>query len=226
MSVDPILNDLQSVLETSQELEILNFHKSFPVTCKAKVETIDRDVVALRVQPPGSVCLEGQPETIVLSRGLAEAVRARIVSFDLVSGLLELTDFSYVGAHFGERMIARVQPEDVINVAIASDDEAASGKLVDVSLSGIGLLTSQKGFQRGQLLQLTLPLPEGKVTLPGKILNITEMPGSGFRLSITFTRNAQEIAVIMRYIKDRRTEILAEIEGMYNRAYQEKSAKT
>jgi len=226
MAVDPIIADLQYVMETSQELDILNFHKSFPITCKARVETIDRDVAVLKVEPPGSICLESQEQTIVLSRGLPEAVRARVVAFDLVSGELKLSDFSYVGSHFGERMIARVQPEDTINVEIEVEDDKYAGTLVDVSLSGVGVFTMENVFQRGQMLQLTLPLPEGKVTLPGKILNATESPNGQNRLSIGFTRNAQEIAVVMRYIKDRRIEILTEIEHMYERSYRMKLAQS
>src|SRR5512142_1046542 len=193
MTADPIIADLQYVMETSQELDILNFHKSFPITCKARVETIDREVAVLKVEPPGSVCLESQEQTIVLSRGLPEAVRARIVAFDLVNGQLKLSDFSYVGSHFGDRMIARVQPEDPIHIEIEVEDEKYTGTLVDVSLSGIGVFAQEHIYQRGQVLKLTLPLPEGKVTLPGKILNATDTPNNQVRLSIGFTRNAQEI---------------------------------
>jgi hypothetical protein len=226
MAVDPIIADLQYVMETSQELDILNFHKSFPITCKARVETIERDVVVLKVDPPGSVCLEAQDQTIVLSRGLPEAVRAQIASFDLVNGVLKLNDFSYVGSHFGDRMIARVQPDDTLGVEIEVGEEKYSGTLVDVSLSGVGVTVQQLELQRGQLLQLTLSLPEGKVSLPGKILNSTEVSDGTSRLSIGFTRNAQEIAVIMRYIKDRRIEILSEIEHMYERSYRTKLSQS
>lgn len=225
MSVDPIITDLHYVMETSQELDILNFHKSFPITCKAQVESIEHDIVVLRVQPPGSVCLDAQEQTIVLSRGLPEAVRARIINFDLVGGKLELSNFSYVGTHFGDRMIARVQPEDTIEVEIEASEKTVQGTLVDVSLSGVGVYASGAGFNRGQILMLTLPLPEGKITLPGKVLNINETPEGKTRLSIGFTRNAQEIAVVMRYIKDRRSEILSEIERMYERSYHQKLAQ-
>jgi len=224
MAADPILTDLHYVMETSQELDILNFHKSFPITCKARVESIGSDGVTLKVQPPGSVCLESQEQTIVLSRGLPEAVRARIVSFDLLSGKLKLADFGYVGSHFGERMIARVQPDGEVPVEIEAGDLQSTGELIDVSLSGVGILVSESNFQRSQLIEITLPLPEGQVSLPGKVLNISESRGK-HRLSVGFTRNAQEIAVIMRYIKDRRTEILAEIEQMYQHAYTAKSTQ-
>ncbi len=109
---------------------------------------------------------------------------------------------------------------------IEADEKKYSGTLVDVSLSGVGLLTGETSFQRGTLLQITLPLPEGKVTLPGKILNTTTAPNSQTRLSVGFTRNAQEIAVVMRYIKDRRIEILNEIERMYERSYRTKLAQS
>jgi hypothetical protein len=226
MAVDPIISDLQYVMETSQELDILNFYKSFPITCKASVEGIDRDVVTLKVQRPGSVCLEAQEQTVILSRGLPEAVRARVVSFDLVSGQLKLDDFSYVGSRFGERMIARVQPDESINVEMEIEGQQFTGQLADVSLSGIGVFSTSSIPQRGQMVQLTLPLPEGLITLPGKVLNLSETPEGQNRLSIGFTRNAQEIAVVMRYIKDRRIEILDEIEQMYERSYREKLQKS
>ncbi|NLG96302.1 MAG: PilZ domain-containing protein [Chloroflexi bacterium] len=225
MAVDPIITDLQYVMETGQELDILNFHKSFPITSKARVERIEGDTVDLKVQPPGSIILEAQEQTIILSRGLPEAVRARIISFDLLSGLLRLSDFAYVGSNFGDRMIARVEPEDTIVIEIESEDHKEQGTLADVSLSGVGVYVTRTSLQRGQVVQLTLPLPEGKVTLPGKILNISQTPENQQRLSIGFTRNAQEIAVIMRYIKDRRTEILSEIERMYERSYRMKVAQ-
>lgn len=216
MPLDPILTDLQYVMETSQELDILNFYKSFPITCKARVESIAHGSAVLKVQPPGSVCLVSQEQTIVLSRGLPEAVHARIDSFDLASGALQLSDFAYVGAHFGERMIARVQPDETITVTLQTGEGAPiSGTLADLSLSGVGVYVPGEAFQRGDVVQLNLPLPEGAVSLPGKVLNITEAPGQPPRLSIGFTRNAQEIAVVMRYIKSRRTEILSEIERMY-----------
>lgn len=226
MAADPILADLQFVMETGQELDILNFHKSFPITCKARVERITPDAVTLKVQPPGSICLESQENTIVLSRGLPEAVRARIVEFDLVSGKLKLSDLGYVGTHFGERMIARVQPEGTVPVEVEMGDEQFQGELVDVSLSGVGIHIPEHNFQKGQMIQITLPLPEGRVTLPGKILNVSELERNLQRLAIGFTRNAQEIAVIMRYIKDRRSEILAEIDQLYQKAYEDKAAQS
>lgn len=222
MVVDPIMLDLQFVMETGQELDILNFFKSFPITCRARVEKIENNLITLHVQPPGSVCLEEQEQTIILSRGLPEAVRARVMSFNLVNGTLKLSDLGYVGSRFGDRMIARVQPENPLQVEIETNDQKISGELVDVSLSGVGVHVSGHGFQRGQLIHITLPLPEGRVTLPGKILNVIETNGK-YRLSIGFTRNAQEIAIIMRYIKDRRAEILAEIERMYEQAFHAKS---
>jgi hypothetical protein len=216
--LDPILLDLQFVMETGQELDILNFYKSFPITCRARVEKIENNQITLLVQPPGSVCLEEQEHTIVLSRGLPEAVRAKIVEFDLVNGRLQLDELGYVGSRFGERMIARVQPENPLQIEVEAGEQKFSGELVDVSLSGVGVHIKAPGFQKGQLIHVTLPLPEGRVTLPGKILNAVDSEGK-YRLSIGFTRNAQEIAIIMRYIKDRRAEILAEIERMYERSY-------
>jgi hypothetical protein len=222
MTADPILSDLEFMLETRQELDVLNYHKGFPINCKAQVTKINHDQVTFKVQAPGSVCLESQEQTILLSRGLPEAVHARILSFDLLKEEVVLADFAYVGERFGERMIARVQPEDPIIVGIEADSVPSTGTLLDVSLNGVGVMVDIPDFERGQTLQLTLPLPAGEITLPGKVLNVVETTPMRWRLSIGFTRNAQEIAIVMRYIKERRAEILAEIEQLYQKVYQEK----
>jgi len=217
MTADPIITDLMYAMETGTELDILNFYMSFPITCRARVERIENDVVVMKVQPPGSVCLLDEPETIVLSRGLPEAIRGSILSFDLPGGILRMKDFTYVGSHFGERMIARVQPEDIIHLEVVEGDVTHQGTLVDVSLNGVGVYIKTK-LQKGQIVHLNIPLPEGKVSLPGKILNVSDAPDNQHRLAIGFTRNAQEIAIIMRYIRDRRKEILDDIERMYEQA--------
>jgi len=216
MAVDPIINDLQYMMETGQELDILNFFKGFPITCKASVVQIDRDVVDIIAQPPGCICLKAQTETILLCKGLPEAVRAQVISFDLPSGQLRLRDFLYADSHFGDRKITRVEPDDELAVEILSEDKVFPGVLVDVSLSGVGIIMEQDTLKRGQILQITIPLPEQKIDLPGKVLGISESISGKDRYSIGFTRNAHEIAIIMRYIRDRRVEILEEIQRLYS----------
>lgn len=219
MTADPILSDLQAILETGQELEVLNFYRCFPVTCRARVESIDRGVVAFMVRPPGSVILAGQEHTILLGRALPEAVKAAVVGFDLRSGRLRLRDFAYTGGDFGKRMVARVCPEDPLAVEIDAAGQATAGQLIDISLSGIGVEVVGAAFARGQAVKVTLPMPAGLVTLPGKVLSLSPVPGQNTaRLSIGFSRGEPETAVIMHYIKDRRAEILAEIEAMYESA--------
>ena len=216
MTTDPIFNDLQAVMEAGQELEVLNFYHCFPVTCKARVESIDRETVLLKVQPPGSVLLEGQAHTNLLGQGLPEALKAAIDSFDLRSGSLLLRDFTYTGADFGKRMVARVHPENPIPVEIEGSGQPAAGQLVDISLSGIGVQVSEVAFARGQAVKATLALPGGTVALPGKVLNLSPIPGQpAARLSIGFSRSEPETALILHYIKDRRAEILAEVATMY-----------
>lgn len=222
MTVEGILQDLQSMMDSSQELEILNFYRSFPITSKASIRALDRGTATLYVQPPGSVCLVEEDQTVILSKDLPEAVRARVIHFDILTGLLRLDDFSYAGSHFGERMIARVQPDEEIAVEIEIEEQRYSGKLADVSLNGIGVYTSSDVPQRGLDASLTLPFPEGLVTLPGKILNTNPTSEGQTRLSIGFTRKAQEIDIVTHYIKERRIEILTEIEQMYERTYREK----
>ncbi len=224
---------IYQILDIMQELDILSYYKNFPVTCPAKFEGVRDTVVIFKVSPPNSVCLESAKTVWLLGGELFEAMKADIVSFNLVTGILEVTRLTYPGFKFGNRKIARVEPGEKIPVTIISEEsgEKATGKIVDISMGGAGiLLDSSQTFQiiSGEpiRLQMTLPNePNNPIELHGKILTrslssrsrlgAAEPSLSEDRFSTTFTASLRAKTALLAFIARRRAELMEEIKQLY-----------
>lgn len=222
-----IVNELYHVMHRGEKITLLNFYKGFPVTCKALIADIRESSIVLKAEPPGSVCLQPNGMTWVLSNEPLEAIRGKVAAFDICSGRVELHELTYIDTHLGKRMSTRVAPSGPLTVRIHGEGLEAKEKLADISIDGIGVYaTTSEGntLQLDDSIQLTIELPLGEITLPGKIRNISPA-GDMIRLSIAFTENVPEKSVILRYIADRRMELGEEIQALYERTYREQCRK-
>ena len=217
-----ILTDLKAVLlEGHREFSLLNMYKGVPLVCQAHMDQIEGSSAIFTVQPPESATLQTEETTLVLSNGLLEVLEARVECLDLVSGKFGLSNFSYAGSKYANRRELRVEPAESIPVQIASDGRMLSGNIADLSVRGMGLrlpadeLTST--FTLGKTIAITLHLPENKVRLEGKIRSIMRTK-QYLRLAMEFTGSVPEKASIIHYVMQRRSEIVAEIRELYEKA--------
>ncbi len=215
---DPILADLGYVMETIQEVDLLHFYQSFPIICKARLLGLQDGKVQMQAQAPGSVCLTWEKQTVVLSNRLLEAVKADIQVFDIKTGVAVLGNFEYVGSRLGERMVARVEPKTPYEVRLDKGGVSLRGKMADISISGIGVYVQTPNVKKGELFEARLVLPEGEVNIPVMVLEVTPTPES-FRLAMKYTVNVLDIGLVMRHIRNRRSEIFNEIQELYNQAF-------
>jgi hypothetical protein len=92
------------------------------------------------------------------------------------------------------------------------------GEIADLSVRGLGVrLPFQElatTFTQGKLVAVTLGLPEGQVKVEGRIRNIVRTPDF-LRLAIEFSGAVPEKATIVRYVMQRRSEIMAEVRQLY-----------
>jgi hypothetical protein len=214
---DPILTDLGYVQVSNEEIDLLNFYKSFPITCRARLKELCEGSAVFYAQPPGSICLQRGESTILLSNRLLEAVKAKVDEFSIQTGMVVLSNFEYVGSRLGDRMVARVEPKDRIEVIFKKEGTTFTGHLLDISLSGIGVATSLEEISRGDGIEVSITLPEGTILLPVKVLEVTSYPQHQ-RLSLKFNTKVTDIAVVYKYITHRRSEIFEEIQEKYSQA--------
>ena len=224
-----IISDLKLMQETDQELELLNTYKGVPLTFKARILSIEEEKAKLCTEDPLAICLEEEKITRLLGNDFFDPAIASVLSYNAISGIIELGNFSYSGAKLGDRMIVRVEPKDAIEVKITNEDRTIITDLVDISISGIGIRILNANYtpflKPGTVVQMDMHLDTGDISLGGMILSITKTPDF-YRLSIRFAQNDNQKILIFRYLIDRRAEIRQELKQHYNQVRQSTSSSS
>jgi len=217
-SNEQIIAELRSALEAGQEVEVLNFYKGIPFTSHARMKSVEGENIVLEVAPPGSVCLQWEQQTWLLCDEPLNAIQATVVEFDILKGLVKVTGLSYLNNRLGRRMIARVEPAQPMPATLAINTDRIQVEVVDVSIEGLGIVTNPPRpdyeFKRGDIARLSMQMPFGPLNCITTIRNITPA-GDSPRLSLAFNEDLPEQAEILRYISQRRMEIVNEVQHKY-----------
>jgi hypothetical protein len=226
-----IIADLSlCLLEGDREFELLNTYKGVPFRCKAQLKDIVEDVAVFSTQKAGTVNLEQETRTILLSDGFFDPIEAQVQSFDILTSRIRLTDLQYASVKFGNRREARVEPEILLEIEVEFKGERFSGQMADISMGGIGIYLpggmEDSPIRAGSTLNLTIQIPGGKVGLPGRIRRIQDFGEDRHRLAVQFTGSSPEKALIVRYIFRRREQIRAEAKKIFEARYQSKLAES
>jgi hypothetical protein len=222
-----ILAELRNCLQESKlAFEFMSLYKGVPFSCQAALQRVEGNVAEFKVRPPESVLLRRQSSALMLNDQNIEPLKAQVISFDLQSGLIRLDGFSYVDSKFGNRSEARVEPEVILDVEIRLQDHTFSGQLVDISISGAGVMVFGKGvegFHRGAEVSFQVLLPGGAAKLPARIQSL-EQKDDAVRLAVRFLENAPGQHAVTTYVTQRRREIWQEVQQMYNLSVRENLA--
>jgi hypothetical protein len=215
-----IIKDLRNKVGFNQTIDLLNYHKGVPVIIHGKIHEIRQESILFKVEPPDSICLSWDDHTLILRDSFISGIQGQILEFDLQSGIAELGDFAYSDRGFGERAMVRVEPEEVIEASLISDEISIPCTIIDLSLNGFGIRTESKettNLIRAQDITVKLSILDQKIEISGTLLAIFPKPDY-FRLAVSFSQETPDYALITRYITQRRAEIRQEIKAAYQEA--------
>jgi hypothetical protein len=223
---DSVVSDLQTCLaENQRQFNLLNIYQGVQFDTPATLEQVEETAAIFRVQSPAAILLETQRETVILSNGLLEPIRAQVRNFDILTGRLGLTNFNAVASKFGIRREIRVEPHPAVMAEIVWKDQRFDGYLVDLSMSGAGLCLVAPPTPlpaRGEKLQVTFQFREGWVQVDAPVRGLPR-GGETPRLSIGFPETFPQRPAILRYIMYRRAEIITEVSTLYQQTYEAKA---
>lgn len=213
-----IYAELATLLKEDPFFDLMNMYKGLPLVYEAVLQHVGEESAKFKVVSPSSVCLSWEPQTTILEDQKTGTLTADVVDFDILSGIVELTNFRYGGRQVGNRMIVRVEPRDEIKVNVESDSQKLSGELADISLTGLGVRVKtlgEPGLQIRDKVQVQFSLAEDDLTLQGMVINITP-DENGHRLAIYCGGSETKIPVsVAHYIIRRREEIRQGIYQIY-----------
>ena len=151
---------------------------------------------------------------------------AEIEQLDLVKGIVTLRALRYVIGSMGNRKNIRVQPENpILTELILGYGYRLKAAVADISLNGLSINLTKDDFPQDDLfmlqipveIRLGLPVPGERaihdINVQGMITYINESQQS-YRLGLLTYLKEPDLGIVRRYIFDRQTEILNEIQNL------------
>jgi hypothetical protein len=212
-----IIRDLKEKVGFNAEVDFLNMCKGVPVVFKGNIKSFTSDGIVFEMRSPDSICLEWEGQTMILHDSFLAAIQGDVRSFDITTGLVELTGFTYVDRGFGKRSMVRVEPKEPIEATISIRDREIACLIVDISLNGFGVRTGklESGtVNQGDAVTLKTHIQDRDVEMPATVLNVFK-DEQHTRIAITFPQDTPSHAIVARYITHRRAEIRQGIMDAY-----------
>ena len=151
---------------------------------------------------------------------------AEIEQLDLAKGIVTLRGLRYVIGSMGNRKSIRVQPENpILTELILGYGYRLKAEVADISLNGLSISLAKNDFPQNDLfmlqipveIRLGLPVPGERaihdISVQGMIAYINESQQS-YRVGLLTFLKEPDLGVVRRYIFDRQTEILNEVENL------------
>ncbi len=215
--------DLVKRQDIENAFELVNRYKGATLVYKATLIKIGDHSIQMSVEPPSSVCLSWVSSTIIMDSEHSLAIRARVVSFHIETGIVELSDLKPTERGYGYREMVRIQPDQAIPAKISSEIYTIIGEVLDISLMGIGIRTHSLGdppLKIGDVVHLAVILMGKNASPTGTIVSILPEEGA-YRLGIRFALGETIPDLIARYVTRRRAEIHRELQDAYGAAYKD-----
>jgi len=223
-----ILDNLNYVAAQNRTVNLITNFRGVPINLSASVircsET--RGSVRLSVHYRQIVSLKIADQILIQSNLFPKMVVADIGEVDLQKKIISLNNLRYVTGSMGNRKNVRVQPENPLHAEIITDKGfSVLGEIIDISLDGLSVYLEKVALPGDELFIPTMCV-EIRLGLPGtdKIsihdisvaanVAYTNQNGSHLRMGLVASLNEADQQIMRRYIFDRQTEILNEIQQM------------
>ncbi len=233
MSTDPtpnpnaILKYFWAIFQQQETVMLLNLFRGLPVSFPARINVISQSSIGLSIHPYQAVCIAIEKRTYIQSTLLPFAVMAYPMALSIKNEEVVLGRLT-IDNHFVRRNAMRVQPKEPIRVEIHVGQEMISGTLSDISVKGLGLfvfgayISEKMQAEKGQSILLKFKLPESgkepaqEISIEGQLTSFVHDNSTlNNRMGIRTVPDSQVESQLMAYIRNRRTEIMDELEQVY-----------
>ncbi len=221
----PFLNDaLQAVKSLAFQRVPLNLVSTYKgVHFIERIEPIKIGVDSITFRAPRlQVCMTLRDPVYLYSRVLPETVRAKPQLINSNPQELRLSDFSFNGNLWFDRMEQRVQPDRPVEVMLKLNNRIYSATLRDISLHGAGLLLyigDQPGFD--VLVNTPVDLrfdltPTTPMDVHGQVVCRRRVGSTMMYLGVRIFPSEEQTRWLENYIVRRKLEILNELDDLIN----------
>ncbi len=229
----PFLNDaLQAVKSLAFQRVPLNLVSTYKgVHFIERIQPIKIGVDSITFRAPRlQVCVTLRDPVYLYSRVLPETVRAKPQLLNTSPQELRLSDFSFNGNLWFDRMEQRVQPDRPIEVMLKLHNRIYSATLRDISLHGAGLLL-YTGDQPNFDVLVNTPVdlrfdltPTTSLDLHAKVVCRRRVGSTMMVLGVRIFPSEEQTRWLENYIVRRKLEILNELDELINQEMEPQTA--
>lgn len=217
-----IADKIERHLNRNHTFSIASTYKGLILTNPIRVLDILPDCVVFQA-PELRLCFTLREKVHLYSHALSEAITARLLELNLILGKISLSDLTFSGHSWKDRLCERIQPQNLICVDFSCQKTTSRAQLKDLSTTGMCLLISRAKDKsictdRDAPVRLALQLPKDdfKMDLRGKIINSRQL-GSLVIVGVSYVPNKSQEKRLHQYIQARRVEILKELESEFHK---------
>ena len=222
-----ILDDLKYIAARKRTVTLVTNFRGVAIQLSAFVVQISQasQRVRLRVNPRQVAAIQSGDLVLVQSDLFSKTVMAEIAQISRRSQIVVLENLRYATGSIGKRKYLRVQPETPILVEmVTAHGFNLLGEMIDLSLNGlsvrlpVGTLPTRDLLAPETSIEVHLGLPgHGErihdLKLPAKVA-YTKINRQTCRVGLLTTPGEADQHILRRYIFDRQTEILNEIQRL------------
>lgn len=219
---------LEYIASQKRSLKLISNFRGAPVHVDAGIIRSSQTTgnVRLGVHHRQIACLKIADKILIQSDLFPNILIADIDQIELRKAIITLRGLRYVIGSMGNRKNMRVQPESPIHVEIImGHGYRLQAEIADISLYGLSINLAKEDFPQDDLFILQIPIEiRLGLPVPGKriihdiivqgMIAYTNENQRTYRIGILTFLKEPDLGIVRRYIFDRQTEILHEIQQM------------
>ncbi len=216
---------IERLAACNHTITIASTYKSLILTHPIRILDILPDRVIFQA-PEYRLCFTLKGKIHLYSYEIPEAVTARLLKLDMIEGKIALSNLTFSGQSWKERLSERIQPRDPICVDMSWNNTLARTHLENLSATGMRMMISRtidKGVctdcDASVRLAFQLPRDALKMDLRGKIIYSRQVRNLVI-VGIRFFPSASQEKRLNRYILARKAEILDELELAFQKMFE------
>ena len=231
---DNVMRLFHMLLSAGESVTLLNNYRGFPVEHQATILTLEQGYVAIGIHEHQAVSMALEGKTFVQNPRLPEVIRALVMAVDVVKKRAVLTEFEPVGNDIGRRREIRVFPREPLEAVIYDGHYRLSGKIADISTSGVGVFTfaayiyGDLSFELDKEVYVDFRLPntDAIVRFQGAVTSVADKQDAQLhRLGVHIFPNPEVQPLLEGYIKQRKEETERELTLIFQSMCQERVAQ-
>ncbi len=209
-----LLKEAQLVALKREPLTLIFSYKELPVYCKGVVRSVDEDIIVIEFEGKCLIepLLKVGDHLYAKAKDLSDAVKMEVLSLEEKGFQAHLVGYEEV--FLEKRQHVRVVPDSPIPVYISVQGKEFVGKILDISLGGVGVFIKEKNIKKGDIVEMRFTLKENEIKVKAQC-RYTMEDKEGVRTGFIFLeKNKKSEQVIGEYVIQRQLEILKELKTL------------